>query len=235
MSSMLTEPTDSLVSAHVVAKWEKGYAAGSDKKYPSLEVVRLDQWYFKAPGRLLEYGFGCGENLLHLAERGHDIDALDACDGALRLVERKLAARPELRARVRLAKVTPQSTRLPYADGTFDYVTCLSVLSLLGTKARAQHLVDEFHRVLKPGGKLIIDVNGPSGEFAAGAGHAQVAEDTYEVRGPKGEDPFLTYCPKDEKRFLELLHRFHVDDVGWAGHRYWNREILEFIACARKR
>ena len=56
-----------LVEKEAADRWDKAYAGGSDKSYPNLDLVRLDSWFFnKKPGRLLEYGFGCGVNLIHL-------------------------------------------------------------------------------------------------------------------------------------------------------------------------
>ena len=39
---------EGLVQPAVVARWNKSLAGGAIKKYPSLEVVRLERWYFKA-------------------------------------------------------------------------------------------------------------------------------------------------------------------------------------------
>ena len=44
---------------------------------------------------------------------------------------------------------------LPFKDGSFDFVYCLSVIQLTNDKTR---VIDEFHRVLKPGGRLFLAV-----------------------------------------------------------------------------
>lgn len=48
---------------------------------------------------------------------------------------------------------------LTYEDGSFDVVILKSVLGALGTKERQQQALDEFYRVLKPGGVLLFAEN----------------------------------------------------------------------------
>lgn len=225
-----------LVIPGSVSKWDAIYASGSDKKYPNLDLVRLEQWFFKRkPGRFLEYAFGCGENLLHLLECGYTVDALDASVEAKKTAERKFAHRPELAARATLIHLPPESTRLPYEDGRFDFVNCLSVLSLLGSPERIQYLLREFARVMKPGAKIIVDINGPHSDFAHYA--KPLGNDIYETRGHGGSDlPHLSYCPKDKDSFIALVKPiFEIDDVGYSAHKYFHSEIEEFIICAHKK
>ena len=195
-----------LVIPGSVAKWDEIYASGlADKKYPNLDLVRLEKWFFKTgKGRLLEYAFGCGENLLHLLESGYTIDGVDASVEAKKLAERKFIHHPELAERATLIHLSPERTRLPYEDGRFDFVNCLSVLSLLGSPERIQYLLREFFRVMKPGAKIIVDINGPNGDFVHNA--TPLGNDVYETRGHGGSDkPHLSYCPKDAQTFMELV------------------------------
>lgn len=227
--------TVTIVEPSVVARWDSAFAAGSDKSYPSLEVVRLESWYYGGkPGRLLEYGHGSGVNLLHLLRRGHDIDAIDVSSEAQKLVRRKLQAFPDLAARVRFALLSPDAVALPYADASFDYVNCISVLSLLGSRVKAARLIGEFLRVLKPGGRAIVDVNDSGSDFARGC--EAIGGDVYLYRGPSGgESPVPTWCPSVDSELVGLFaDGWIVDDVGYAAHKYAGSEIREFLVCARK-
>lgn len=223
----------SLVSREIVDNWDKEYRKGMDKRYPSLELVRLEKWYFGGrPGRVLDYGFGTGTNLLHLLECGHVVDGLEASEEAIRLVERKLAQRPEIRDRATLTYLDPDAIRLPYGDATFDYVVCLSVLSLLSSRDRVERLLGEFARAMRPGAKIIVDINGRTSDFASKG--KPVGNDVYEFRTSPDHPPVRTYCLGDERKFVELLRPwFIVDDVGFAAHKYLHSEIFEYIACAR--
>ncbi len=96
--------------------------------------------------RVLEAGCGTGYNALHYArDFGWEIfpfdyswEALACCAG---------------RGVPRLAQANV--TDLPYANAVFDAVTSLDVVSSL-PPPRAQQALAEFHRVLKPGGFLLI-------------------------------------------------------------------------------
>lgn len=48
-------------------------------------------------------------------------------------------------------------TAMPYADGAFDRVLCLDVLEHVSFDAQRRAL-DEFHRVLKPSGELLLSL-----------------------------------------------------------------------------
>lgn len=230
-----TESSESLVSIDAVKRWDRTFNSGSDKRFPSLELVRLEQWYFEGkPGRVLDYGCGSGVNLIYMLERGYQCDGVDASKEAVRLVETKLKQRADIRPRATLKHIGPEATRLPFDDETFDYVICVSVLSLLATPERVSRLLQEFNRVMKPDGKAILDINGPDSEFASKG--KPIGDDVYEYVGGPEEIPIQCYCPLDEGRFVKLLEPYlRIEDVGFSAHRYMNREIFEYIACVRKR
>ena len=132
-----------------IDKYERIYRQGYDKKYPNLDLVRLEGWYFgKKPGRLLDYGAGTGVNALHMAECGYGVIAVDAAKESVALMKSKL------KNMAAAQWVSPDATELPFENDGFDYIVCMSVLSLLETKERISTLVGEFFRVLKPGGGL---------------------------------------------------------------------------------
>jgi ubiquinone/menaquinone biosynthesis C-methylase UbiE len=225
----------SLVDPSVATRWDKSFSAGADKSYPNVDLVRLEQWFFEhRPGKMLEYGFGSGANLIHLLTCGHQIEAVDVAPSAARLVESKLAERPELADRVGLHILDPDAESLPFEDGTFDYVVCISVLSLLGTTERIRHALSEFARVLVPGGKAILDVNSSRSDFAMQA--VPVGNDIYRNSGAAGDEAEVSmYCPAEPESFAELVAgSLEVVDVGYSGHKYLDREINEFIVLARK-
>ena len=224
-----------LVQPEVVKKWDDAFLRGVNDKFPNLDLVRLERWFFQGkPGNLLEYGFGCGINLIHLLECGYTAEAVDASIEAKKALERKLSQRLDLLQQVNLHHIDVNAHRLPFLDDTFDYVVCMSVLSLLGTPQRVDSLFSEFKRVMKPGAKILVDINGPRSDFAREG--ESMGHDVYIYRGfQKNEFPVHCYCPKEAETFAELVRKhFSIDDIGHHSHKYFHSEIQEFIVCAHK-
>jgi ubiquinone/menaquinone biosynthesis C-methylase UbiE len=107
----------------------------------------------KAPfPRALEIGCGTGYFSLNLMQAGL-IDDLTCTDISVGMVEalNANAERLALAARVRATRADAES--LPFADETFDLVVGHAVLHHLPDLDRA---FAEFHRVLKPGGRIVF-------------------------------------------------------------------------------
>lgn len=113
---------------------------------------RWDRWrrmaldYVQAEP-VLEIGFGTGELLIEMARRGRDVIGLDLSPAMHRVTARKMRHlglwAPQVRSRVQ---------NLPFPDDSFSTVV---------STFPAEYIVDpaslaELHRVLRPGGRLII-------------------------------------------------------------------------------
>jgi ubiquinone/menaquinone biosynthesis C-methylase UbiE len=104
---------------------------------PVLEALR------GAPGpRLLDVGGGTGNYAAALAGHGFEPVVLDASEPMLE------------RARAKgLATLRADASDLPYPDGAFDAVTCISMIHHVPDWRRA---LTEARRVLAPGGRLAL-------------------------------------------------------------------------------
>jgi ubiquinone/menaquinone biosynthesis C-methylase UbiE len=227
--------SDQLTESAAVRHYDATTAAGSDKRYPTINLVRLEHRFFgHKPGRLLEYAFGTGCNLIHLLECGHTIDAIDTSPAAKKVVEKKLSDRHDIKDAVTLHVLDESATGLPFEDDAFDYVNCMSLLSLLGTPARIDLLLAEFQRVMKPGAKIIADINGPESVFATFG--TQASDQIYNYGGGKdGLEAFPCYCPDTPDALTDLMCKyFEIDDVGFAAHKLFDFVEHEFIVCAHK-
>lgn len=105
--------------------------------------------------RVLDVGTGAGQILKHLLRLTSPDASITACDLSHRMLHRaRIAARPWLKsASTRVRFLNADLNRLPFADGEFDLVTCGYVLEHLADPRQG---LGELHRVLSPGGSLLL-------------------------------------------------------------------------------
>lgn len=98
--------------------------------------------------RILDAGCGDGVLAVELSRRGADVTGMDRSDDMIAAAK----------ARAEAENVFPhfehgEAAALPFADGTFDIVTAVTVLCFVKD---ADQAVREMTRVLKPGGRLVL-------------------------------------------------------------------------------
>jgi ubiquinone/menaquinone biosynthesis C-methylase UbiE len=113
------------------------------------------------PGqRALDVASGTGRLAFELAARVVAGGRVDGVDAASEMVD--YATRANKRLKLPVTFQTAAAQQLPFPDGTFDAVTCTLALHHIAAHQR-QLAVDEMHRVLKPGGRLLIaDLQAPT-------------------------------------------------------------------------
>ena len=115
----------------------------------ALAAVRLAG---ATPGSaILDAGTGTGRHALELAEAGYLVTGLDHAATLLTAARSASGGRPWPRF------VQGDYDRLPFAEASFDAVLCLG--SSLGYQGEAgdRAALAEFRRVLRPGGRLVIE------------------------------------------------------------------------------
>ena len=224
-----------LVDSVVKNRWEKEFDSGTDKDYPNIELVRLEKWFFNnKPGKLIEYGFGTGVNTRHLAKRGYHIRGIDATEGAVKTARNKLSKIKVFDVQVILQSLNKGATSLPFDDDHFDYAIIISVISLLGSIDRIHLVMSELCRVLKPGGKIIADVNTDKSSFAVQGFH--LGDNIYVNSGKdKNQEKIFCFCPNNENAFKEIFIKyFTLVNVGRSTSLVMNNSTDEFIYCGIK-
>ena len=224
----------SIVQKKVLKNWNKVFKEGSYKMYPSLELVRLESMFFnqERSGNILEYACGSGCNSEFLAKYDYKLDIADISPYALKATKQRLRkAYPK--KNIKSILVEPNDEKLKIKDNYYDYIIAMSLLSLLGSKNKIYKLLSEFKRILKPNGKIILDINDHNSEFSKG--FKMIKENTFEVK-QKNKDPFYTYCLKNKKDFENLIKDyFDICDSGYSSHMIFNRRINEWIICGNSK
>ncbi len=220
-----------LVQESAISQYEKA-AKGDVKLYPSLELVRLIKWFLKSnKGKMLEYGFGSGCNTIHLLKSGYNVYGLDVSTNWIKKTNLRIKKIKSIKRKPKLIRLLPNSKKLPFPTNYFNYIIAMSVLSLLGNRRKVKNLLEEFRRILKPNGKIILDINDQKSVFSGKDN--KIKNNIYKA---KPVDSYIsTYCLRTEKDFKNLIKPyFKIKDTGFSSHKLMNRTITEFIICATK-
>ena len=94
---------------------------------------------------------GCGDGTLARVYADCGADRVHGCDPDLRMIAH--ARTRHMRDHAAIDLVVARSQALPYADRSFDVVTCITVLTFIQD---VDVVVREMARVLRPGGRLVI-------------------------------------------------------------------------------
>lgn len=119
--------------------------------------VEATEWLFNqsnltANSIVLEVACNMGTTSIELAQRfGCTIYAIDMDKNALTQARQNVAA-AGLQDKIQV--LDANATKLPFADAVFDVVINEAMLTMYVDKAKTR-LVDEYYRVLKPGGRLL--------------------------------------------------------------------------------
>jgi 2-polyprenyl-3-methyl-5-hydroxy-6-metoxy-1,4-benzoquinol methylase len=154
-------------------QWEYPYAlAQLEKRIASVRTTRI-----------LDAGAGVTFFPYLLAERHEQIE-ITCADADRTLTQIHAAIRSTSRGRVHFGEADLRA--LPYSDRSFDAVYCLSVLE---HTRQYDEIVDELHRVLRPGGTLIVSFDiSVDGEADIPLQQAKVLIDLIERRFPATQD-----------------------------------------------
>jgi ubiquinone/menaquinone biosynthesis C-methylase UbiE len=144
----------------------------------------------------LDVGCGTGFLAFELAARGHRVTAVDFAPAMIAEARRKAAARG---VSIRLEEADAE--QLPFTPGGFDLAISRH---LLWTLPHPEAAIDEWIRVLRPGGRLLV----VDGQFDVGASaeSPEGARMGEEYAAVGDQLPFLGGRPKEE---IETLLKAH--------------------------
>ena len=141
-------------------QWASFYRSGRGNVYPDENLVRLLKGqYADIPrsGRVVDVGFGRGANLILFAQAGFEAHGLEVSEESV-----KAGQDLAIQAGVQLSLDLLTGTMLPYQDGFFDIVISWGAVYYHGSRSTVAAAIEEFHRVLRPGGVLLMSVIHPN-------------------------------------------------------------------------
>lgn len=136
------------------AKWRE--RIGFDEAQFAVKAVdrRLASICVKQGSLVLDAGGGSGvDSIPVIAEKHARVILVDLSLGALLRAKSNVAG---IREADRLSLLRGSVTQLPFRNGTFDAVTCFSVLDHLPTVNHVREALREFSRVLREHGRLAV-------------------------------------------------------------------------------
>lgn len=201
----MTSRQSDIVKQQVAAHWGRR-APGFDEGFghsirtPAERAAwdRIFDLVLTRPGPLEVLDAGCGTGFLsfELATRGHRVTGVDFAPAMLAEARRKAAERA---VSVRFEEADAE--QLPFPEASFDLAISRHVL---WTLPHPEAAIDEWIRVLRPGGRLVV----VDGQFDPGflAGCPENARTSTEYAAIGDRLPFLGGRPREE---IEALFKAH--------------------------
>ena len=201
MTSVQSDPVKQQVAAHWgrrAAHFDEDFGHSVRTTAERAAWDRIFDLVLAGRGALDTLDAGCGTGFLslELASRGHRVTGVDFAPEMLAEARRKAA---EKGAAVRFEEADAE--QLPFASGRFDLVVSRHVL---WTLPHPEAAIDEWIRVLRPGGRLaVID-----GQFDPGVltHQRENARTSAEYAAIGDRLPFLGGRPREE---IESLFKAH--------------------------
>jgi ubiquinone/menaquinone biosynthesis C-methylase UbiE len=202
MTSVHNDPVKQQVAAH----WNRraahfdddfGHSARTAAERAAWDRILSLVLAGKGPLDALDAGCGTGFLALELAARGHRVTGIDFAPAMIAAARSKAAARG-LAVRFEEADVEA----LPFPARSFDLVVSRH---LLWTLPHPEAAIDEWIRILRPGGRLAV-VDGKADRAASAALPQQNAHASVEYRAIGDRLPFLDGRSREEIEALFAAH-----------------------------
>ena len=224
---------NNLINEENVIRFEERFKNEGDHLYPNENIVRLVKNFFtKNEGRILDYGFGSGENLIHFLKCGYTCSGIDVAQSAKTLVKNKLTNYPHFEGKVDLHVLDNNTIALPFKDNYFDYIVSNQVLYFLADDQKIRHVLQEFIRILKPNGRLIISMMSRLNHFCIKG----IEDPPHIYKYEEKDTDFIrfVYILHDEEHVRDLFSCLKIHEIGWFDNYYFGVSGHHYVILASK-
>ena len=193
-------------------------------RYPADWVIRFHNMYLKKhipSGRVMDYGFGSGNNSVFFLEKGYETWGLETTNAAFPLLKANLESRNlDLALIDRFSLMSPETTHLPYEDSFFDCIISNQVLYYLPSESHIQAICSEMLRCLRPGGCVFFTMMGLKNYYITHHAKAIHAGNIYEVTVEEPQNRLfginqLIFVVRDESHLKQVFSAFECLTVGY--------------------
>ncbi len=198
-------------------KWDEFYKdKRKNLRFPDEDLVRLFLGAYlptlPKKGRILDHGFGSGNNLVFLALQGYDCCGVEVSQTAIDVARDMFKSINCQNFDLKLF----DGLHIPYGDEEFDIIYSWNAIHYNGTRAKVEYEIKEFHRLLKPGGHLLISTVSPESSVIASRGR-KVSDDSYELSAGKfdNREGLIFFCLPRLEDWKVMLKGFTKIELGY--------------------
>jgi ubiquinone/menaquinone biosynthesis C-methylase UbiE len=199
------------------SKWDLFYKEGNrNLRFPDEDIIRLFCGpYIKSlpkSGKLLDHGFGSGNNIVFFASLGYKCAGIEVSLEAIKTAKGLLSTLGF--SDVDLKLFDGQS--IPFSDEEFDIIVSWNALHYNGTKEKVSAVLGEFRRILKPGGNLLISTVAPESSIIKDRGK-NLGNDSYLLKGSEYDkrENTVFFCLPQRDSWVQMLKGFSDIKLGY--------------------
>ena len=197
-------------------------------KYPKMEMDKS-----RYPGaKILDIGYGDGRNWPLLRNIGFDVHGVEITDEVIKLGEER-AEKLGMKATLKRGS----NAAIPFPDETFDYILACHSCYYIDEGTRFSDNMNEYFRVLKPGGMLIASLPENTNDIFDQAvvlddeGHVEIRNDPWGLRNGY----VFKWFTSEEDVVKSFSPWFQDFSIGGCRNDYFGVQIDMFLlVCARR-
>lgn len=188
------------------ALWDAKYRSGHQERYPWDSVVSFlfrhgPRDRVRSSVRVLEVGFGTGNNLWCAAREGFDVAGVEFSAAAVEVAQQRFT-QDALVGDLRIGSFV----QLPFPDAHADLAIDRAAISCAGSDD-ARRAVQELRRVVRPGGRILSCVYA-TGSTSAASGTEGADGRRYDITQGTltGVGPLRFYSESDVRALYDAWH-----------------------------